>query len=123
MSVFAAVLAYVVLETQSGKELHWDQASVPYSFNQDGSDDLGNEVFGSLGDSFQHWNQACSIHYTDQGHTALTSASFFDGAQAAGNETPDDSSVVAWTESSWLYGSATIAITFTWFNPDTGQIG
>ena len=62
--VCGVILAYTILQTQGGLNLHWSPASAPYSLNQNGSDDIppGNEVPAVVA-SFDQWNAAANFHY------------------------------------------------------------
>lgn len=124
--LMAVVLAYNVLTTNDGEELRWETLNVPYAFNENGSSDLGQEVFPALEDGFQAWNDASGIDFEFDGCTSKGKSSVIDGSGNAGS---DGSSIITWIESSWPYSPVTIAVTWTYFtddsgvNPDDGVIG
>ncbi len=114
----AVVLAYVVLTTTGGDELHWNQAAVPFDKNSAGSADLTGSELTAIDSAFQSWNDACGVGYSNQGTTSLGVSSV-----NPGNEVTDGNSIVTWQETGWVYGPSTIGITFTWFDGGNGVIG
>ena len=116
---FTIVLGFALLHTQGGATLHWSPSEAPYSINASGSADVGDgSDIAAVKASFDAWNAAANFHYHTDCLTGLNASSI-----KPGNEVNDGNSIVTWVESNWVYGSGTIAITFNWFDPNTGVIG
>ena len=111
------MMGYVVQTTGDGEPLYWPILNVPYSFNENGSRDLGQEVFYALDAGFQVWNDASGIDFEFDGCTGKGRSSVINGG---GDASSDGSSIVTWVESSWPYSPVTIAVTWTYFRDDAG---
>lgn len=121
MLLWPVVFAYTLLHTNgtTGPVLHWDPASAPYSLNNRGSADIGdNSDIDAVAASFDAWNAVSAFHYHTDCLTSLGVSSI-----NPGNERNDGNSIVVWVENNWVYGNGTIAITFNWYDPNTGVIG
>lgn len=112
------MLGYVLQTTNDGEPLYWPILDVPYSFNDEGSRDLGQEVFYALDDGFQVWNAASGIDFDFNGCTGKGKNSIIDGS---GDASTDGSSVITWVESNWPYSPVTIAVTWTFFQDSPGE--
>ena len=116
---FVVVLAYTTLHTAGGTQLHWNPATAPYSINAAGSPDIPDDSdTQAVKASFDAWNAAANFHYHTDCLTNLNAGSIHPG-----NEVNDGNSIVTWVNSNWVYGNGTIAITFNWFDPTSGEIG
>ena len=106
-------------DPSSGSGLFWPVGDVEYEFNDNGSGDLGSEVFPAIDNGFHSWNEVSGIQYSFDGCTSRGRSSVIDGGGDVSDG--DNHNIVTWLENSWPYGGGTIAITWTLFFTD-GQV-
>lgn len=112
LASWSVVLAFVTLQTNNGDDLSWRISQVPFAKNSAGTPDTGGELT-AVDNGFASWNEACGVNYGVQSNTS-----------AVGNPNDTDGrNIVSWVNSGWSYGAGTIAVTFTFYNPNDGEIG
>lgn len=112
LASLVVVLAFVTLKTDNGDDLSWRITQVPFAKNSAGTPDTSGEL-AAVDSGFASWNQACGVNYGVQSNTS-----------AVGDPSNTDGrNIVSWVNSGWSYGAGTIAVTFTFYNPNDGEIG
>src|SRR5207248_6476997 len=118
MSITSVVLAYVVLKSGNGAELHWNTTPVNHVISTVGIPGSVSNAPATIDTSFASWNAACKVGYISNGTTSMDFHSVYGGGTVnSGNETHDGTNLVTWLTSGWPYGAGIIGITFTWFDP------